>query len=437
MFGFISKIQNTIEAIDDQAAASASQQNQNNRYEMLSTEKGSDDLSDEIKTPEDYESLLTSLQRCRIQISSLEEHNKMLTQENSKLKAELEEAEMNVSNLRDDFAEVERQKNSMKVELSSLEKKLRNDNNNFEKMKTNMEELRAKLEKDLTSATEQNSNLQHELQMKQSENTKLNEKLQSQESEMKILEQDIAKYREKAVKTLTEDQYTSSTISGQLELLENERTRLKERYSRAQQKISQLETAAKEIEEQMHNEIGEVKMQQVALENELFREKTQNEALTHELGLVRSQLFASREQAESKFKEQLQAERNEHKAEISRIREEQTKRTNNSAENKLIEMNAIIENLKSEKATLMMMLENKKSSHDDGLRLGVGIAKRNRKSRSLSALVPINAPDFVSKTAHYIDRKLDSLRYFFSEKPIFLLIFVIWFFIANLLWIFT
>ena len=437
MFGIFSKLQNTLEALDDQAAASAGQQNNTNRFDLLNNERQSDDLSDEIKTPEDYESLLSSIQRYKMQISNFEEQIKLLTQENAKLKTELEEAEMTASNLRDDFADSERQKNSLKLELSSLEKKQQNDNENFEKMKQNMEELRTKLEKDLTSITEQNTNLQHELQIKESENTKLNEKMQSQETEIKTLEQDIAKYREKAVKTLTEDQFTSSTISGQLELLENERNRLKERYSRAQQKISQLETAAKEIEEQMHNEIGEVKMQQVSLENELFREKTQNEALTHELSLVRSQLFASREQAESRFKAQLQAERTEHKAEIARIREEQNKKTSHSSEQKLIEMNAMIENLKSEKATLMLMLENKKTQKDDGLRLGVGIAKRNRKtSRSLSSLLPYNAPNFISNTTQFIDKKLDSLRNFFYEKPLYLLLFAIWFVIANLLWLF-
>ena len=429
--GILTKLQNTLEAIDDQAAANSGQANNN-----FSQFDGNDNISDEVRSSLDYESLVTALQRSRIQISSLDEQLKLLTQENARLKNELEESELNLSSLKEKMSETERQRKVLKGEVSALEKKQQADTQNFEKMKTNMEELRQKLEKDLASVSQQNSSLQHELQMKQTDNAKLTERLQSQELELKSLEEDVLKYREKAVKTLTDTQNNSSAITEQLELLEAERTRLKERYSRAQQKITQLETSTKEIEEQMQNEIGEVKLQQVSLENELFRERTQNEALTHELGLVRSQLFASREQAETKLKAMLQAERSEHRAEIARIREEQTRRNTRSSEEKIIEMNAMIENLKSEKAALMLMLENNKSANEDTLNLGVGISRRQRRSqRSISSLVPVHAPAFIDKTAKFLDRKLESLRFTFSERPLLFLFFVVWFIIANICWI--
>jgi len=426
--GFLNKITTALEQIDGQVASTVSNNNNNVTPMIIHNE---DEIIGQMEV--DTESLMANNNRLKMTISSLEDQVKRLSQIKDQLESELRNSISKAQQQTDDLATLGLQNNDLKSELKHLERKYSQDSQLFEQTRINLEDVRTKLEKEVAALSERQFSLQQELSLKNNENTKLFNEVTSLRSEVSLLESDIVKYREKAVESLSSGVQNQS-VSSQLEMLEAERSRLRDRYNKSQQRIVQLETATKEMEEQMQNEISEYRRQQNGTETELFRVKTQNEALTHELALVRSQLFASREAAESRFKAQLQNERNEHKAELSKLREEFSRKNSKSTEEELLNSYAIIESLKGEKAALLMKLENGKPIVENFQ--SIGIAPKKRTIPISSIRVSNQLPQWLNSIIMIIDQKTVAMGRYLSQNPILRLLLFIWFILIHIILIF-
>ena len=425
MFGdFFNKITSALENIDGQAAISLIP----NEPEIPIKEEFNSQ-----KEKIDIDSLILTNQKNRIFITSLEEQLKTVHETNNHLEDEIKKNLEKNEYLTQSLNQIELVNTQLKNEIKSMELKNLQDNQFFEQKRTNLEDLVSKLEKEVSALSEQQNLLQHDLSIKNNENQKLLTEISTFKSEIQILEADIVKYREKAVLSLSSG-IQDNNISSQLELLEAERLRLRDRFAKSQQKIIQLETSSKELEEQMQNEISEYRRQQNLLESELFKCRTQNEALIHELNLVRSQLLTTRESTENRYKSQLISERNDHQLEIKKIREQYSSQNSHSIEQRLIESNSIIESLKSEKAALLMMLNSNKISNNNDI--SIDIKKKNKNYISISTKFKSINQNFFKKFLLYIDKKILYIGKFLANSPIFRIFIFLWVVLVHFYFLF-
>lgn len=424
------QITDTLEAIDNQAAASVA----NTQGQFMSTEESL--ASELVLRSNDYESMNAELQRSQAQNQSLEHQLSRLQKQCSHLETENSELEMKNAQISEDLKAKTGELSRIKATYKSLEQKHAQEFAHFEDLRISFIETREKLQKEVSALSTQLLSTQHELHMKNNELSKLTSDLSSKEIELASLEAEIGKYREKAVSSLSVSEMGPS-VTGQLELLENERNRLKERLSRYQQQIAQLEVVSKELEEQMQNEISQAKMQQSRIETELFRSKTQNDALVHEIELLKTQLITAGDAAEAKYKTQLAQERIEHRAEIARVKEQfsVTARSSQSTEEQLLQALAQIDSLKSDKAALLVMLESGKNASDRNRAFSLGVEKRKPKTIPLASLVQKLRAPWLFQAVTKIDILCARGSDFLASKPLIRLILIIWCMLVTFLWI--
>jgi len=210
---------------------------------------------------------------------------------------------------------------------------------------------------------------------------------------------------------------------------------LKDNLSKSQQRLSQMEAAAREHGEQMHREMEEAKQQQTVLETELRRSKTQNEAMAHEIALLKADLVTSHESIESRYKAQISAERSKHRAEIARLKEQfaNESRSGNSSDEQLLNALAQIDSLKSEKAALMVMLQSQKANPEQSLLRNIEVPSRDSKGRfmPLAAVVPRDL-NWVHRNVAKSDVMLGSLFGFFGARPVARTVVLVWILIVHI-----
>ncbi|OHS97078.1 hypothetical protein TRFO_09626 [Tritrichomonas foetus] len=412
---------NKIEDFDNQAAGI-----ENNR------DYSYDSNTFEHNFTNDLNSLRAKSQRDQTRIASLEDQLSRLEKSNAHFENEMASIEQKNIHINEENqhlrAEVERLKSTVK----SLERKQGQDLENYEKARTNFDEMKNKLEKEVAALSSQLSASQHELSIKTNDLTRLGADLLSKQAEVTSLESEISKYRENAVQSLTSGSQDNSMSAGQLELLENERNRIKDRYNKSEQRIAQLEAASREIEVQMQNELGDAKQQQTLLETELFKSKTQIEALTHEVSLLRAQLISVHEASEAKFKAQIEAERMEHRSEISRLKENfaNSSKSSNQQE-RILHYKATIESLKSEKAALLLMLESGRQNPNNDI--AVDVVQRRQRVIPFVALLPPRVPPFIYDLITKADVQWTKFSNFFSQRPLFRLLAIFWVILVHIL----
>lgn len=427
MFGdFFSKITDTLEAIDEQAASQ-------------SRSKGNIDISDEYddrKQQYEIENALLQNQKYKVQLSSLEQQIKRYTSENAKLHAEIEETGIKISDMQENLFSLQNQNRELQTKVENLQNKLSDITDKNKNTRNSLEAAKTKLEKELSTITEQNYTMQHELQLKNNENQKLNEKLEAQQREIESLESYLTKYRSQAIEKLTSaDQ--NSAFANQIEMLESDRNRLSENLSRSQQRISQLENSAKEVEAQMLAEFKDLQEKKTETDRNLFKEKAQNEALRHEVEMLRSQILSSAETCESKYKLIIENMRNEQKSEIAKIREEQSKSTSKNIEQQLIQANLTIDSLKSEKAAILLMMESKQKENYMNFEIPTTDFRNKSKSKTIVSMLPENAPSQVKKAAKYADMIASKTKYIFNYHHIVSFLLIVWILIIHLHWIYS
>jgi chromosome segregation ATPase len=422
-------ITNQLEQIDSQVASSVD----GPRSSGLPPADG----DQSSQTPE-ISTLSTNLRRAKNQIVTLEEQLSSLEKVHVHLQSELKECEEKNVMLSERLESVESELEKFRNEVKGLERKQVQDSSNFEKAKQNLEEIRENLEKDVTALSQQLSTTQHELSVKVNELSKLSNQLALKEAEIADLESEIAKYREKAVESLMNIGQDASVLS-QLEMLESERNRLKDRLAKSQQRIVEIEAASKELEEELQHEIGEAKQQQSITESDLFRVRTQNEALNHEISLLKAQLAAADEALESKYKAQIMAERSQHSMEILRLKEQfsTTSKTGKSTEEQLLAALAEIDALKSEKAAMLVVLESCKKNRvgKQGL-VQANPRKERKKIVGLVKLVPKCGGVWVHRVVGRFDAKFANGMAVLGRRPILRLVLILWIVIVHFLLLF-
>jgi hypothetical protein len=189
----------------------------------------------------------------------------------------------------------------------------------------------------------------------------------------------------------------------------------------------------------MQNELGDAKQQQRFIETDLMRAKMQNDAMAHEISLLKSQLATSHEAIEARCKSQILAERNQHRAEIASLKERfaNSSKSGQSTESQLLNALATIDSLKGEKAALMVALESQRGGNDHPFLTNLQIepGQKKRSLVPLSSLIPVSA-GFPHHLAVRIDANLRIVFGFFGARPVARLVLLIWIIIVHVLWLF-
>jgi chromosome segregation ATPase len=335
-------------------------------------------------------SLRSTIRRCNAKITALEEQLSTLEQSKAHYENEFRTAQSRGAQLTEANEKLELDLTKLRTALKKCEQKHAKDCASFENSRQSFEETRERMQKELTALGQELSATQHKLSLTSHDLEKLRSDFTSQESELREIEAQNSKYRELAHesrKTETQD----SAVLAQLELLESERNRLKDGLVNCQQQISRLEAAKREHAEQWHRELGDAKQQQMELETELSRAQVDKEALAHEITLLKGELATSHEALESRFRAQIAAERNNHRAEIARLKAQFSNGVKgNSAEERLLSALAAIDALKSEKAALLVRLQSHRAGGDMGLLMNVSVRERSERGKyvPLAAIVP-------------------------------------------------
>ena len=427
MASLVDWITNKLEEVDNQAAAAAG-----GRQQQPQVTADVDPAAQGLE----ISALRSSLLKAKERAAALEEQVARLEKMNVHLEGEASESAAKASQLMEKMQRLEIERDKLKSTLKSIERKQSQDAANFDKTRQGFDELREKLEKELAALSQQLAASQQELSAKRNETAKLEGDLRRKAEEVAALEEEIGKFRENAVKVL-QIETSDTSVSAQLEVLENERNRLKEKLAKEQQRIVQLEAAAKELEGQMQRELGEAKRQQTALESDLFKTNTQKEAMSHEISLLKAQLSASQEAAESKYKVQLIAERNQHRAEMARLKEQfnSTARDGKSTEEQLLSALATVDSLRSEKEALMVMLDAQKAGRlgEQPMIMNVEPSQGKRtKIVPFAALAPRQAPMWVRQSLMKLDTIFATLMSYLGRKPAVRLLLILWFVYLNL-----
>jgi chromosome segregation ATPase len=415
---------NTLEGIDQKAADSASAP----LIDSVDEDPGSSLSSLELNA------LRSNVRRSNSKIASLEDQLSKLEQLKAHFENELSLCQVRNGQLSEANQQFELEVTKLRTALKNSERKQAQEKAAFEKAHQSSEELRERMQKEISALGHELSSTQHELSVTSHDLEKLRNESSAQQEDVRKLENEIGKYRERAVESLTIDTQ-DRTVLAQLEVLESERNRLKDSLAKSQQRISQQDAAAREHEEQMHREMGEAKQQQTQLETDLFRSRTQIEAMTHEIALLRGELATSHEAIESRYKAQIAAERNDHKAEIARLKSQFTNgvKGGHSSDEQLLNALATIDSLKCEKAALLVRLQSQRSGGDPGLMMSVNVDGRS--TRTLGSL---NSGTQKKGSQRGIGRAEALFRRsvnFVGRRPLLQVVLVLWIVVLHILYL--
>lgn len=428
MASLVDWITNKLEEVDNHAAAAAATKD---------VVKLDNDVDPAVAGLE-ASGLRQSLLMAKEKTTALEEQVRRLERLNVHLEGEVSDASAKASQATERMQKMEIERDKLRSTLKSIERKQAQDAANFEKTRQGFEDLREKLERELAAVSQELSTSQQEVSVQKNENARLEADLKRKTEEILALEGEVSKFRENAMKAL-QIETSDSSVSAQLEVLENERNRLKEKLAKEQQRIVQLEAAGKELEGHMQSELGDAKRQQTSLESELFKMNTQKEAMSHEIALLKAQLAASQEAAESKYKMQLIAERNQHRQEVARLKEEfhSTTRDGKSTEEQLLSALAAVDALKSEKEALMVMLDAQKTGlGEQPMIMNVESQPKRPKMVSIATVVPRSAPTWVRYNLLRAEGIFGTGIGYLGRNPAARLVFVIWIVFLHLHFLF-
>jgi chromosome segregation ATPase len=408
---FLDWIANKLEDIDQQAAASAKAKPPNDEAEMPTLE---------------LEALRSKVARYESKITSLEEQLSKLENSNAHYASELRECESRHTQLTESNQQLQSELARLRTSFKSLERKQEQESAAFQQALHVHEETRERMQKEIAALSQELSETQLRLSVTTRDCDRLRTDYAAQREESAKLESEMVRYRERALESLTIDAQDSAVLA-QLEVLESERTRLKDGLAKLQQRINQMEAAGREYSEQMHREMADAKQQQTMVEAELLRAKTQNEAMTHEIALLKADLVTSHEAIEARYKDQIATERSKHRTEIARLKEQFSNESRNSAEEQLLTALAQIDSLKSEKVALMVMLQSQKANADQSLLMDVGIRNAAKKSkfRPLAAVVPREL-NCIHRNLARTDVLLGTFFAFFGVRPVARSILLLW-----------
>jgi chromosome segregation ATPase len=369
-------LQTALETVDQQLETSGS-----DRTKDLGND---DDIS---LSSLELSALRSNVRRSTATIASLEEKLSGLEQSKAHYESELRQSESRNVQLTEANQQLELELGRLKTALRNSERKYAQESANFEKTRVALEEQRERMQKEISALSEQLSSTQHELGVASNDLEKVRSDYASQQEDVRKLEDEIAQYRDRVVRDLKIDAHDRTALA-QLEVLESERNRLKDSLAKCQQRISQLDAAAREHDEQIHREILDAKQQQGSLENDLVRSRTQIEAMSHEIALLRGELSTSHEAIESRYKAQIAAERNSHAAEIARLKAQLANgtKTGHSSDEQLLNALAMIDSLRSEKAALLVRLQSQRSGGESGLLMNVNLDPHPRRRKSTAVL---------------------------------------------------
>jgi peptidoglycan hydrolase CwlO-like protein len=422
MFDWLTR---SLETIDQQAAISASERT------IVSID---DDV--EGSTPSlELSALRANLRRSNATIASLEEKLSALEQSKAHYENELRQSESRTDQLSHERQELNLELNRLQTALQTSERKHLQESAASESIRRSYEEMRDRMQNEISALSQELSSTQRELSVTSHDLDKLRSEHLIARDDIRKLEDEIAQYRDLAVKELKIDTH-DRTVLAQLEVLESERNRLKDSLSKCQQRIGQLDATAREHEERMLREMRDAKQQHSMLEMDLVRSRTQVEAMSQEIALLRGELSTSQEAVESRYKAQIAAVRNEHKAEIARVRSQAANGTKNghSVDEQLLNALAMVDALKSEKAALLVRLHSHGSGGESGLMMNVNVDGRVEKAKYVPLGTCVGKGGIrrmLARTERVFRNALD----WFARRPIARTALVIWIVVLHVIWV--
>ena len=435
--GFLNKITNTLEAIDNHAATTAgvSQDQTENRENNFFSENENEQNVDEsdsrdAENPPHAEDISFIKEEKNFALSELhatQDKLQDLLRKNMKLEDKNQELYEKIRNSETTIAKLEAKLKQVQNELMTNKKKQTQFEENYGQNRTNFDKMRDTLEGDLTDTKAQLTSIKHEHQITEERLQKLEQDMKNKEAEIAQLEEENSQLRNKILNDISQARSgeNTSVSQAQCEMLESEVQRLKEKNAKMQQKVNQSEAIIKEIEIQKQREIGDFKQAQASLETDLFKAKMRLEELTHEMSLVKSQANAEKEEYESTLKEKMEQEREEFRLEINRMKERnaqqiaQLKKSDSSSlQDQLNIALANIENLKSEKAALLLNLES--AAMKSNMQQSVSVDVKKKKSPRFVTLASMvkSKKSILHKVCIFIDKIYMKISKAIDTKPL-------------------
>ena len=430
---FFNKLASKLEEFDKQAADAAT----NQKVQVLTADHPDSDFLDPsvLQSAEtDIDTLRNANQKSQIQIASLEDQMRKLSKKNAKYESEISNLRNQNLQLSEEKQQLESLSQSLQNDIKELKIRASNAEASAQSEKNASESQVSKLNEQITALSNQLYSLQHDLQIQTTENSRLTQECETKTNEISSLEGELNRFRQQAQEALS--QSPSEGISAQLAVLESEKVRLKERLTRAQQRIAQEEAAKKEMELVASSELSDAKNRISELEAELFKAQTKIEASSRELFNLKSRQQIERDAAATRAKQEIEAERIEHKNAMIKLRQQLLAERNDNTGIDYVDALKQIDVLKSEKAALLLMLEQMKNDNKESNRT---INTNKGRWVPLSSIVGKNKSKHANVVFNLlinVENRFRPVRYFLEQNPLARVILVLWFIIITLLWLF-
>ena len=427
MSSLFGKLTNFIESLDNKAAETAASGKTENDFSIgFFDETGENDNL--IDSHDIIEEMRIKSQQEQEKMIKIESQLQEYTDDNNRTEnAIMEEVSKSKKNLAT-FYNLQRELVKVKAELDEKARtNIEQDFGNTDKF----EEILNNLKNDYENLILEKKNIEKEIQTKKYQIKEIQKSIDEKNEVIKSLDADLVETRSKAINELT-DSIKSPEMLDKIDEFERKRAELKESIQKDQQKVTSLQASIRELQEESGLEMKEANKATQRLQTELFKLRTENEAVKHEIELTNENYKKELIDLEQMYKNQLENEEKTNKKEIERLQFHYESETNNNDRNiSLIRAQNEINQLLLRKNELTRQIESRNNSSKSYNPQH----KNESKNRfvKLTSILPRSTPDSIYIQVEKFDKIDFRISRFYAIHPIQRSLLILWFITCNLI----